>query len=283
MEKITKIMSTDDDYPSILNEIYNPPKKLSVKGAIPEGLKVAIVGMRKNTPYGEKFIKRLIPLLVNNGLITVSGLAYGIDTLVHRYTIDAGGKTIAVLGSGINNIYPKQNFTLANQIIQSGGCLISEYEVDAEVEKWHFPERNRIVSGLCFATIVIEAAQKSGSLITAKLALEQGRDVWAVPGSVDSYSCQGTNELIYQGAIPLIDPNTFLDYYQFLGRSEEKRLPKLSKECLILYQLVKKNSGLSVDKLYEVSKLEIAQVNISLTELEINNLIINRNGQIYLL
>lgn len=281
MDKIIKVSQNNKKFPQTLKEIYNPPKQLYILGKIPSGRKIAIVGMRKNSPYGEKAVKAIVPNLVRAGIITISGLAYGIDSLVHRYTLENNGKTIAILGSGINCIYPQSNLGLAREIITSGGALISEYEPNEEPKTYYFPQRNRIVAGLADAVIVIEAALKSGSLITAKIALEEGRDVWAVPGRIDDESSQGTNHLISQGAIPLLDSEQFLSYYKLSVESSPKNLPDISQRAKELYQVILTHNGETIDKLALTSKLDMSEINIYITELELNKLIINNNGFIY--
>ena len=190
---IEKIKISDADYPEFLKNIFDPPKILYIRGQLPKGKMVAVVGTRKMTDFGEKTCAKIVKELVKEGFIIISGMALGIDGVAHKTAIAAGGKTIAVLGAGVNIIYPPQHKDLYNSIIENG-AVISEMEPDRFVEKKLFPARNRIISGLAQAVVVIEGALKSGSLITARLALEQGRDVFAVPGS------EGTDYLISQGA-----------------------------------------------------------------------------------
>ena len=161
---------------------------------------LAIIGCRENTKYGEIVASKISYELSKRGVITVSGLAKGIDSIAHKATIDANGKTIAVIGSGIDIIYPKENENLVNKIIENGGIIISEYIVGTKPNRYHFPARNRIISGISNGVIVIEAKKKSGTMITVDFALEQGRDVFAVPGSILSNNSEGTNELIKNGA-----------------------------------------------------------------------------------
>lgn len=202
--KIEEIGIESEDYPKQLKEIYNPPLKLYVLGnkqLLKQG-GIAIVGTRKATDYGKKLTLQFAQDLSKNGINIISGLALGIDTCAHLGTLKSNnkGKTIAVLGSGIDNIYPKQNVELARQIIKSGGCIISEYPVGTPVSKTNFPQRNRIISGLSKGVLVMEAGENSGSLITADFAVDQGRDVFAVPGNISSQMSIGTNNLIKQGA-----------------------------------------------------------------------------------
>lgn len=203
--KFELITINDRCYPMQLKQIYDAPKKLYVRGnkEILGGFGIAIVGCRDNTKYGEIITKNLAYNLAKNGVIIISGLAKGIDSFAHIGAIYAKGRTIAVLGNGIDSIYPKENEIIAQKIIEYGGAIISEYPIGSKIEKKNFPARNRIISGLSKGVIVVEAKEKSGSLITADFALEQGRDVYAVPGSITSSNSVGTNNLIKDGAIPV--------------------------------------------------------------------------------
>ena len=188
-------------YPPQLRYIYDSPVVLFALGNI-ELLKqeaIAIVGARECSNYGKIMAKKISQQIVSKNINVISGLAIGIDAFAH---IGAEGKTIAVLGSGLNIIYPKNNTKLAKDILRKGGIIISEYPLGTRPEKLHFPSRNRIISGIANAVIVIEAKERSGSLITAEFALEQGKDVYAVPGNITSKYSAGTNNLIKEGAIP---------------------------------------------------------------------------------
>ena len=192
------------NYPKLLKEISNPPVNIYVRGdeKILNKSGIAVVGTRNLSAYGEKSTKILVKELVERGFVIVSGLALGIDTIAHQTAIENGGLTIAVLGSSIDDksIYPKENIKLAEEIVKSGGAVISEYPSPFTAKKYTFPQRNRIVSGLSKATVVIEAPEKSGALITAKFALEQNREVFALPGEIFAENSIGTNNLIKQGA-----------------------------------------------------------------------------------
>lgn len=203
--KFELITINDRCYPEQLKQIYDAPKKLYIRGDkdILGNFGIAIVGCRDNTKYGELIAKNLAYNLAKKGIIIISGLAKGIDSFAHIGAIYAKGRTIAVLGNSIDSIYPKENEIISQKIIEYGGAIISEYPVGAKIEKKNFPARNRIISGLSQGVIVVEAKEKSGSLITADFALEQGRDVYAVPGSITSIHSAGTNNLIKEGAIPV--------------------------------------------------------------------------------
>ena len=208
--KIDIISINDKKYPQILKQIYDPPISLYIKGNVEilNGKNIAIVGCRNSSKYGEEAAKYFAYNLSAKGINIISGLARGIDTYAHIGNLgammhngnDICGKTIAVVGNGIDIIYPKENKYLEEKIIKSGGCIISEYPLGTKPEKFNFPARNRIISGLSKGVLVIEARAKSGTLITIDFALQQGRDVYVVPGNINSVNSVGTNDLIKQGA-----------------------------------------------------------------------------------
>ncbi len=197
-----KVMSfLDKDYPKNLKNIYDPPLVLYVKGEIlpQDNVAIAIVGSRLASSYGIETAERLGFELASKGITVTSGLARGIDSSAHKGTLKAKGRTLAVLGSGILNIYPKEHVGLANDISKSG-AIVSEFPMKATPEKRNFPKRNRIISGLSLGVVVVEAAERSGALITGDIAIEQGREVFSIPGKVDSVTSKGTHKLIKQGA-----------------------------------------------------------------------------------
>ena len=195
----------NEKYPILLKQIYDPPKCLYVMGNIEilNNQSIAIVGCREATEYGKKAATYFSYNLAKQNVTIVSGLARGIDSYSHIGTLKANGKTIAVIGSGLDIIYPKENEQLAKKIVEQGGAIISEYPLGTRPQKEYFPARNRIISGISQATLVIEAKEKSGSLITADFAMEQGKDVYSVPGNINSKNSVGTNNLIKDGAIPV--------------------------------------------------------------------------------
>ena len=212
IEEITPITIKDTQYPILLKEIFDPPYVLYCKGNISlfNSNKISIVGTRNPTFYAKKVVELLLPKLIEKELTIVSGLALGVDTYAHKVTINNNGKTIAVLGSGISHIYPKENSGLA-KIIGQEHLLVSEYTPYTPPQRWQFPLRNRIISGLSRGTLIVEAKDRSGSLITAEQALEQGRDVFAIPGSIFSLSSTGTNKLIQQGAKLVMSSDDILE------------------------------------------------------------------------
>lgn len=212
------VCMTDPEYPTSLHELYDPPAGLFVAGILPPcgERALAVVGSRKPTAYGRMVTERLIGTCAEQGLTIVSGLARGIDTIAHEATLQAGGQTVAVLGSGLLNVYPQENVRLAQCIAESGGAVISEWHPRMVGKPGNFPVRNRIIAALAQGTLVVEAGEKSGSLITADQALEQGRDVYAIPGPITSPQSMGTNRLIQQGAKMVLNAEDLLEDY---GRS----------------------------------------------------------------
>ena len=199
--QIRVIKREDAEYPANLRNIHKPPPELYANGAIlpQDEAAVALVGTRRPTHYGVQACERLAYDLATRGITVISGMAIGIDTAAHRGAIRAGGRTIAVLGSGHNNIYPQENIGLYRQIIKNG-AVISEFPNDATPDRWHFPSRNRIISGMSLGVVIVEAPRKSGALITADFALEQGREVFSLPGKINSHTTEGTHRLIKEGA-----------------------------------------------------------------------------------
>lgn len=205
------ITLADDTYPPSLLDHPLPPPVLYSRGEIPQGPAVAIVGSRKMTPYGEQATRLFTRHLATAGVVIVSGFARGVDAVAHRAALDAtGGRTLAVLGCGLDVDYPKGQRGLAADIA-SRGAVVSEFPLGSPPLKWHFPIRNRVIAALSTGTLVVEAAQRSGSLITAHLALELGRDVYAVPGSIFEPLCVGPNRLIADGAVPVLSPDDIYD------------------------------------------------------------------------
>lgn len=215
MQQIIQISLYSHEYPKILREIHSPPKTLNVWGKIPKTEHyLSIVGTRKNSAYGEEILQKIIAGLSPHNFTIVSGLAVGIDSIAHKSALLNNIPTIGILGSGLDYkvFFPKQNWRLAEEIAKNG-AVISEYENDKKAEYWTFPQRNRIISGLSRATLIVEAGEKSGSLITARFALDQNREVMAIPGTVYSQNSKGTNKLIKQGAHLVESAEDVLEIY----------------------------------------------------------------------
>ncbi|MEA9393294.1 DNA-protecting protein DprA [Acerihabitans sp. TG2] len=200
-------------YPALLKDIACPPPALFVKGSLSclDATQLAMVGSRKATLYGEQWGEHFAATLTACGITITSGLAFGIDAVCHRAALDAHGQTLAVLGSGLQNLYPAAHRQLAERIVQEGGALVSEFELNAAPLAMHFPYRNRIISGLSRGVLVVEAAARSGSLITARYALEQGKDIYALPGPLGNHGCAGTHWLIQQGAYLVTQPKEIIE------------------------------------------------------------------------
>lgn len=208
-------------YPTDLFQLADPPTVLYAKGDVSlltQPLKIAIIGSRKATNYSALAMECIIPTLVDQNIVIVSGLAKGADSLAHSTTIKYGGKTIGVLGHGFSHLYPKENKKLAQQM-EGNHLLITEYPPYVGVQKWHFPMRNRIISGISNAIVVTEASLKSGTLITTEHALEHGKDIFVVPGPIDSEQSKGTNSLLREGAIPIWNGQQIIEELKlFLGK-----------------------------------------------------------------
>ena len=199
---IMVITILDENYPSLLKEIYQPPWVLFAKGDLSllrKEPKLAVVGSRQATQYGKNAISVMFPQLVEKGVVIISGLAAGIDTLAHECAMKNGGDTIAVIAGGLAHIYPKENAELAKEMMETQ-LIVSEYPPTTKPQRWHFPARNRIISGMSMGTFIIEAKRKSGSLITANYAVNEGREVFSLPGSIFNPYSLGTNDLIQLGA-----------------------------------------------------------------------------------
>lgn len=218
MEKyeISVVTIYDKEYPNKLRHIYDPPVTLYVKGNkdILNGESIAIIGCRDCSNYGKVVAQKMAYELGKENISIISGMAKGIDSQAHIGCLNAKGKTIAVLGSGLDRIYPKENLSLYNEIISLGGAIISEYVIGTKPDKMNFPARNRIISGLSDGLVVVEAKEKSGTLITVDFALEQGKSIFVVPGNITSNNSFGTNELIKQGAKCITTVKDILEEYR---------------------------------------------------------------------
>lgn len=213
LNSIQIITIFDDRYPALLKETYQPPWILYAKGDVSllkSNNHLAVVGARQYTEYGENAIQFLFPRLIEKGIIIVSGLAAGIDAIAHQTAIHLGGKTIGVIAGGLYHIYPEANKKLADELMKSH-LIISEFPPDTKPTRWQFPMRNRVISGISRGALIVQAKRKSGSLITANFAVQEGREVFALPGNIFSAYSMGTNELIQQGAKLVISPEDILE------------------------------------------------------------------------
>ncbi len=290
------IFFEDEDYPQLLKEIYDPPLMLYVKGEIKPQVAVAVVGARKPTDYGIRVCHKLSRDIALNGITVVSGLARGIDSVAHDAVVRSNGITLAVLGSGLNVLYPRENKKLSEKIIEAGGALISEFPMSAEPLPQHFPRRNRIISGLSYSTVVIEGSYRSGSLITAKSALEQGREILAVPGHIDSEMSKGPNKLIKEGAcvcetamdIILSFPSEALCNLNLKpkgvksgsDKSEKLKIEKLDEFEKEVYKLIEGSErGISMDALVNKTEASVSSASVAVFELETAGLIVMSDGK----
>lgn len=274
---INVIESDNHSYPSLLKEISKAPEKLYILGGLPlpEMPKVAIVGTRKATEQGKFIAKNIAQKLAESGIVIVSGLAMGIDTAAHEGALAAGGKTIAVLANGLDKIYPAQNENLARKILESGGAIVSEYESKTPPYESQFLERNRIVSGLSVAAIIIEAPERSGSLATARFAAEQGREVFVVPGPINHPNYAGSHKLIRDGARLVASIEDILEDLNLEISKSEILNPKITdkNQMLILQTIQEAGQPLKIDKIVELTKLKPQTVNQALALLIVNGAI----------
>jgi DNA processing protein len=283
---VTVLTWDSPDYPLNLRNIHDPPPVLYVRGElVPEDdWAVAVVGTRRASVYGKEAARQLAASLVQSGVTVVSGLAAGIDAVAHQAAVDAGGRTIAVLGSGVDIIYPQQNQRLALQI-EAQGALVSEYPLGTQPERSNFPPRNRLISGLSLGVIVVEAGARSGALITADFAAEQGRDVFAVPGSIFQRSCEGTNRLIQEGARPVLsvaDVLEELNLAQVAQQAEVRAVAPISDgERTLLERL--SSEPTHVDELGRAADMPAAVVASTLALLELKGMARQVGGMSYVL
>ena len=288
-ERIKTLKIDDPHYPGLLKQIYDPPLFIYYRGDLSAfgDYALAVVGTRKFTPYGQRVTEKLVRELVANKFIIASGLALGIDALAHLAAVEAGGKTIAVLGSGLDqqSIYPSQNRYLASKIENHGGLVLSEYPLGTLPLKHHFPQRNRLISGLSLGTLVIEAGEKSGAIITAMHALEQNREVFAVPGNIYSQYSAGANGLIKMGAKLIASAKDIiesLNLTQAVSYIENKKIiPETAEESLILTNI--NHEPIHVDELVRLTKLDTSVINSTLTIMEMKGIIKNLGNMQYVL
>ncbi len=284
------VQRSDPDYPPLLAQISDPPNLLYGLGnrdLLSTAHAIAIVGTRKSSNYGTQVLHDIIPMLTLSGIVTVSGLAFGIDAAVHSETIHSGGQTIAVLGSPVHldEIHPRGQQWLARRILDSGGLLLSEYAPRSPVRKHHFPARNRIIAGLCSATVVIEAPTKSGALITADFALNENREVFAVPGSIYSSLSTGCNRLIEYGATPLLSCQQFRDELELLSEFSINRYDiessiQLTEDERVIVRLLS-DEPLCIDTIIERSQFSTSRVIQLITTLSLRGILKDVGENLY--
>ncbi len=277
----------DDDYPALLKNIYTPPLILYYRGDLAASLTdwmLSVVGTRKPSGYGKVMTEQIIEPVAKAGVCIISGLAYGIDTQAHLAALKAKGKTIAVLAHGLEHIYPPQNRELAERIITSG-AIISEYEPGTKMERWNFPTRNRLISGLSHAVAVMEGALTSGAILTAKFALEQNRDLFALPGQVNAANAQGPNHLIKRGAKLITCGEDILEEFGITAVLPEQTdiFPELTESEQQVFGILREQQReIGFDEFLLLTGFSIGQLSIALLNLELKNLIL-KSGSAYAL
>lgn len=276
---VTIVTLEDTDYPKALREIADPPLALYSRGSLPpEEVAVAVVGSRYASLYGLQTAERLGYELSLRGVTVVSGLARGIDGASHRGALKAGGRTVAVLGNGLANVYPPEHQELADQIARQG-AVMSEYPMEAMPDTYHFPRRNRLISGLSLGVVVVEAAARSGALITAGCALEQGREVFAVPGQITTSTSQGTHHLLKDGARLVTSVEDILEELRLTPQpaagtapsTSAQSTPPLPEVAQRVFACVSQNEPRYIDTIAEQSGLEMSAVASLLSQLELRH------------
>ena len=285
----TVITTQSPLYPRQLREIHAPPIVLYVWGELTERDQhaIAVIGSRRTSHYGAECAKKLSYQLAYSGLTVISGLARGIDTAAHQGALAAKGRTIAVIGSGLTKLYPPENAALADKIRSGNGAVVSEFSMAIEPDRQTFPMRNRIISGWTHGILVVEAGLKSGALITASQAIEQGRSVYAVPGHINAPTAHGSNRLIQQGAKLVMDAADILDDLQILLPMKEKLpqaaarpLPELNPEERIVYDAIR-STETPIDQIAATSELPAATVSSVLLRLELKRVVKQLPGKYF--
>ncbi len=284
MEDIYKLKH--EQFPKSLLEIPQPPKTLYIKGKLPteDNIYLAIVGSRKYTSYGKEMCEKLIKGLKGYPIVIVSGLALGIDSIAHRTALDVGLTTVSFPGSGLNNniLYPRTNINLAKEIVNNKGCLISEFEPDFRATLYSFPQRNRLMAGISKAVLIVEAEEKSGTLITARMALDYNKDVLAIPGSALSSNSKGTNNLIRLGATPITNSEELLEALGFEIKENKiddaQKYTTCSKEELQIIELLREPR--ERNEIVRLISKDVAKTNALLSIMEIKGLIKEEMGEI---
>ena len=276
---IRLILESNPAYPDLLKEISSAPLGIYYLGHLPSSdntPSISIVGTRKATDQGKELAREFARVLSKNGIKIVSGLALGIDAESHKGTLEVNGTTLAVLGNGLDDFYPKSNERLAKEILTKGGAIISEYPLNSETFPSHFLERNRIISGLSIGTVVIEAPDRSGSLATANFAVEQNREVFVVPGFPNHPNFKGSNKLIRAGAELVTSPEDILESLNITSNQNNNRkiIFGSSEEEKIFQILEKSGKPVSIDKIIELTKLEAHAANQALSFLAIDGLVL---------
>ena len=284
MDRICKIDSSSSEFPARLREIPDPPAQIYCAGNLEllAERSVGIVGSRKCTVYGKNVALMIGRRLAESGIVVTSGLALGIDAYSHEGALDAGGKVIGVLGSGIDKMGPQRNHDLMMKGLEAGGLVVSEYPPDMDANKATFPKRNRIISGLSEVVVIVEADMNSGSLITAKHASEQGRTVYAVPGNINSRTSIGCNLLIRDGAFPLIVIDDLIRDIGSVPQSSIDSRSNLASDEARVFDAVRMTGGATTDEIIGITGFNAQLVNSIVTVMEIKGLVESYAGRIYI-
>jgi DNA processing protein len=280
---IEKSSLGDKNYPNLLAQIKKPPKQIYNRGSYDKKIferTIAIVGTRMITSYGKQVVDQFVSAFVQNNITIISGFMYGVDTEVHKKTIEYGGRTISVFGNGLDVVYPPENDKLYTKILENNGLVMSEYEKELKPQLWTYPARNRIVAGLAtIGVLVIEADEESGSMITANLAIKQGKKVWAIPGPITSKVSRGTNLLIKNGLAQMaITP------FEILGKSikvEQLNLPELSSSEAEIYAKLE-SENLNIDELAVVINKNVIEVTQIVTIMSLKGFIQEIGGKFFI-
>jgi len=292
MKTVNCKLITDSEYPKLLKEIKGGPKQLYYKGDWPaSGWEncLAVVGSRRMTSYGKRAIEQIVAKIAALGITIVSGFMYGVDAACHRAALDVGGKTIAVMPCGINIIHPEYQTKLYNDILENNGLIISEFENDLPPALWTYPKRNRIVAGLSKATLVIEAALTSGSLITAKYAKEYNRKLFVVPGPITSLNSEGINQLIKEGASIATKAEDVLQEYGLRNSVSQKETEFLWKEAKLLGGDIEekiimelKNEPLEIDVLARMLGIAASEIGVKISLMQLKGIIEKQGNKYYI-
>ncbi len=274
------INKESEEFPKSLLQIENCPKQIYVKGdsSLLKKDSIAIVGTRKCSEYGKKCTQTFASLLAKENISIVSGLALGIDTIAHYYSMKEIGKTIAVIGSGFNHIYPEENKYLSEQIVQNGGCIVSEYPPEEPMNKAYFPKRNRIISGLAMGILIVEGRYRSGSMITARYAIKQNKQVFCIPNRINETTGYIPNLLIQNGAYLATKPQDILEFYDLL---EQKTSKKVNPKYQDIYKIIG-DFPISMNEICKLTGKSLTEASEALCMLELEELIQNLPGNKYI-
>lgn len=279
---IKTVTPLEEDYPRMLRYIKDPPSILYYRGdiKIASNISISVVGSRHATGYGKWAAQMLGRKLAEYEIVTVSGMAAGIDTYAHKGSLENKGKTIAVFGCGVDVCYPKINKDLMIEILENG-LVLSEFPPEFQPTNYSFPIRNRIISGLSAGTVIVEAGISSGSLITAEYAAEQGRNLYAVPGNINNIYSIGTNKLIKDGAVPITVVDDIIDELGIKRRESIQLKTTLGKDEIIIYEAIETGSETTVDSICKTTRKGAGEVNAMITVLEMKGLIYSCMGKIF--